>query len=200
MSVRVFGLHLPINSQAMLPALCLTALLLALFYLLPASFTSLHYTREAVIEGQWWRLVSAQWVHHDGPHLWLNIGGLWLWWLLFIERLPSWRHWLLLLPIMLASTAAHMMSPQGAMSYAGFSGCLYGMFAYASARDITLGRHSSWLILLAIIGKNGYDLWVLPATTDIAIYSHLGGMAMALLLATWITASERLTRLTRGAN
>lgn len=194
MSVRVLGLNLPINSQTMLPALCLTALLLALFYLLPSSFGWLYYTAESVAAGQWWRLVTAQWVHHDQPHLWLNVGGLWLWWLLFIERLPNWRHWLLLLPIMLASTLAHQVSPQGFMSYAGFSGCLYGIYAYGSALDIAAGRHSSWLILLAILGKNGYDLWALPADTDIAIYSHLGGMAMALLLAALMTYRSSLRK------
>lgn len=200
MSVRVFGLHLPINSQTMLPALCLTALLLALFYLLPASLNQLHYSPEAIAAGQWWRLISAQWVHHDAPHLWLNVGGLWLWWLLFIERLPNWRYWLLLLPIMLASTAAHMLSPQGMMSYAGFSGCLYGLFAYAAALDLRAGRLSSGAILLAIVAKNGYDLWALPVTTDIAIYSHLGGMAMALVLAALMAYREQRTRLTRRPN
>lgn len=200
MSVRMFGLNLPISSHTMLPALCLTALLLALFYLLPNSFGQLHYTHTAVADGQWWRLITAQWVHHDSPHLWLNVGGLWLWWLLFIERLPNWRHWLLLLPIMLASTSAHMLSPQGFMSYAGFSGCLYGIYAYASALDIRAGRTSSSLILLAIIVKNGYDLYALPADTDIAIYSHLGGMAMALLLAGLMAYSDGRRRLTQRPN
>lgn len=198
MSVRVLGLNLPINSHTMLPALCLTALLLAVFYLWPQSFTQLYYTEATIAAGQWWRLVTAQWVHYDTGHLWLNVGGLWLWWLLFIERLPNWRHWLLLLPIMLASTMAHMLSPQGQMTYAGFSGCLYGLFAYASMLDIAAGRRSSWLILAAIIGKNGYDLVVLPSHADIAIYSHLGGMAMALLLALLMLYRQRTQHL-RGS-
>ncbi len=200
MSVRVFGIHLPINSQTMLPALCLTALLLALFYLLPQSFTSLYYTPASVAEGQWWRLITAQWVHHDAPHLWLNVGGLWLWWLLYIEYLPKGRYWLLLLPIMLASTAAHMLGPQGYMSYAGFSGCLYGIFCYAAIMDIGAGRFSSWAILAAIVLKNGYDLWTLPADTDIAIYSHLGGMAMAALLAAMMIRRGCAARLTPRSN
>ena len=184
----------------MQPAWCLTALLLALFYLLPGSVAPLQYTPESSAAGQWWRLLSAQFVHYDNAHLWLNIAGLWLWWLLFAQYLPRWRDWLLLLPLMVAATSAHMLSPQGVMNYAGFSGCLYGLFGYAALLDIRRGRRSSWLILLVLVGKNGYDLWALPVINDIASYAHLGAIAMALLLVALQPLTSMLRRLTQRPN
>src|SRR4051812_30382419 len=37
---------------------------------------ALRYERVAVLHGQWWRLVTAHWVHGSARHLVLNVAGL----------------------------------------------------------------------------------------------------------------------------
>ncbi|MDX1705280.1 rhombosortase [Pseudidiomarina sp.] len=174
---------LPLNRATLLPAITLSVLMIGLFYLLPGWFGALFYERGQVAQGQWWRLLTAQLVHFDQPHLWLNVLGLWLWWLLFIEYLPRWRSWLWLLPIMLVSSLGHMLGEPDVNIYAGFSGTLYGLFAYGSIRDILGGRYSGWLILVPILGKNIYDLLYLPPTSDIAVPAHLAGITAGAVIA-----------------
>src|SRR5690606_7331879 len=55
---------------------------------------SLRYDRQAILDGEVWRLLSGNLVHLGWSHLWLNAFGLLLVWLLFGPLLPS-SVWLL---------------------------------------------------------------------------------------------------------
>lgn len=175
--------RLPLNRATLVPVVVLSLLMIGLFYIASGWFEVLVFERNQVEQGQWWRLLSAQLVHFDQPHLWLNVLGLWLWWLLFIEYLPHWRTWLWLLPVMLISSLGHLLGEPEITYYAGFSGTLYGLFAYGSTRDILAGRYSGWLILVAILGKNIYDLFYVPVSSEIAVPAHLAGIAAGAVIA-----------------
>jgi rhomboid family GlyGly-CTERM serine protease len=88
----------------------------------------LAYQRDAVSAGQWWRLLSANFLHLGWYHLLLNLLGLWTLLLLCPEPVAV-RGWLLrLLVLALAVTSGiHWLAPQW-HSYVGFSGVLHGLF------------------------------------------------------------------------
>src|SRR4051812_11228217 len=54
---------------------------------------ALRYERGALAAGQWWRLVSAHWVHLGVRHLLLDSAGLVLLWALYARELRAWQ-WL----------------------------------------------------------------------------------------------------------
>lgn len=184
--------RLPLSKATLVPAITVSLLMAGLFYLVPGWFEVLVFERDKVEQGQWWRLLTAQLMHFDEPHLWLNVLGLWLWWLLFIEYLPRWRTWLWLLPVMVISSLGHLLGEPDITYYAGFSGTLYGLFAYGSIRDILAGRYSGWLILVAILGKNIYDLFYPPLASDVAVPAHLAGIAAGAVIAMLLHRGNRL--------
>ncbi|AXQ29440.1 rhombosortase [Solimonas sp. K1W22B-7] len=93
-----------------------------------AARAALEYRREAVAAGQWWRLLSGNFLHFGWYHLGLNLAGLWVLVLLCPEPLPA-RAWLLrLLLLGLGVTVGlYALAPQW-RSYVGFSGVLHGLF------------------------------------------------------------------------
>lgn len=182
---RRWWLNLPFSYATLVPISVVSLLLIALFY--GGHWTSsadlLLYNRDAIADGAWWRLVTGALVHHDQPHLWLNILGLWLWWLLFIEHLPCWRDWSWLVVLLLSSTVAMFWFDSQTTVYAGFSGALYGMYAWGALADTFIRRYSGTAIGIGLLVKCTYDTLYLPSTTDIAFTAHWGGIVAGLSIA-----------------
>lgn len=88
----------------------------------------LRYQREAVLHGQWWRLLTGNLVHLGWGHLAHDLVGLGLIWFLF-GRLLATRVWLVLLLIDGLSVGLGLLlfSPT-VQWYVGISAVLYGIF------------------------------------------------------------------------
>lgn len=67
--------------------LVLMGLTLALYLLLGPAPELLVYQRDAISDGQWWRLITGHWVHCDSQHLMWDLLGLGVLTLLF-EKQP----------------------------------------------------------------------------------------------------------------
>ncbi|HEY9148557.1 MAG TPA: rhombosortase [Gammaproteobacteria bacterium] len=87
----------------------------------------LRYERDALAQGQLWRLFSAHWVHLGWSHLLMNMFGLLLVWALVGEALSLLGWLLLLLFCSLFTTAAMWLLYPELQWYVGFSGVLHGM-------------------------------------------------------------------------
>ena len=87
----------------------------------------LRYERDALAQGQLWRLFSAHWVHLGWSHLLMNMFGLLLVWALVGEALNLLGWLLLLLFCSLFTTAAMWLLYPELQWYVGFSGVLHGM-------------------------------------------------------------------------
>ncbi|MDO8304228.1 rhombosortase, partial [Herminiimonas sp.] len=137
--------------------LCLLAILLAL---LPQSLRVFAYDRQALLDGQFWRLLSAHLVHVNGWHLLFNLAGLLLLCELLWQRLPACHAVGLLLASAVAVSAGLWLSMPELQRYAGLSGVLHGIWA-GSALLLLLrpaaiaGEARIWwaLSLLALAGK-----------------------------------------------
>lgn len=180
----LLGLNIPLQPRAVMPTASVMAVLLAIMLLPDTWQASLKLDRNAVMQGeQLWQLWTGQLVHHDWPHLLLNVLGLLVCWALFIDQQQGWRRWLGMPLIMLSSSLAQIYFDPQVRYYAGFSGTLYGLFAYCALTDTLYRRWIGALILVGVVGKVFYDLVMLPELSGLAFAAHTGGVVAGLLLA-----------------
>ena len=168
------------------------ALVTGLWLAGPEVTAALRYERAAVLDGQWWRLVTGHLVHADAAHLAWNLAGAALvWWLFGAEygRLE----WLV---IVLASAAAIDIAFLGWMPgldwYVGLSGVLHGCMAAGLAAWLARAR-DPLVLLVAILfaAKLVFEHWqgplpftagtlALPVIVEAHSYGAIGGLAAAL--------------------
>jgi rhomboid family GlyGly-CTERM serine protease len=154
----------------------------------------LRYERDAVLSGEYWRLVTGHLVHGSTQHLLLNGAGLGLIAALF-PRDYSLRGWLLigLLSIAFIGVGFVFYEPQ-LQWYVGFSGVLHGALA---AGAIKWWRSESRALALTLtVFFVGKLLWEqlhgalplsgdLPVVVDAHLYGALGGAVAAGIL--WLS-------------
>jgi len=168
--------------QSVLPPIVISALLFCFFYFLSPWHDQLLMRYPHVIDGAWWQLITSQLMHHDTPHLWFNIAGVWIAWLLFPEQLNTPKDWWVVAPILLVSSAVELIGAPTYEVYAGFSGTLYGVFAYAALKDALNKNWIGVVVFIALVGKIIVD-WDQPVTGDaIAVFAHFGGALAAVAL------------------
>jgi len=153
----------------------------------------LRYDRTAILDGQWWRLLSAHLVHLGGPHLAMNLAGLWLVWALVGAALSE-RSWLVLLfaDALITGLGLLIFTPQLGW-YVGLSGVLHGLLVAGTIAEIRAGRRGSWLLLAAVAFKLAWEQLAGPlpgseasaggtVIVDAHLYGALGGLLLSPLL------------------
>src|ERR1700694_3419816 len=107
----------------------------------------LRYERAGLQHGEWWRLLSAHWVHLNARHLLLDSAGLALLWALYARELPP-TVWMLGALAATATIDAGLWWEHPEVQwYAGLSGLLHGAWAAAAtAAGLRQGRWA-WLML-----------------------------------------------------
>ena len=152
---------------------------------------ALCYERQALAQGQLWRLLSAHWVHLNLRHALLNGAGLTLLWILMAREFPP-RRWIgILLGSALAIDAGLWFLRPGVEWYMGASGVLHGALAAGAAALYRRGEGLGAALLLLLVVKliyeqhSGASVFVgdLPLVTDAHLFGALGGLAGALISA-----------------
>ncbi len=119
--------------------LFLLALLTALPVLFPQWQAPWRYDRSAVLNGEYWRLLSANLVHTNLYHWLLNLAGLAMLVGLFDRPLPA-GSWLAAIAICgLGSTLGLLLYPD-ILWYVGLSGALHGFFCFAALLHFRQGQ------------------------------------------------------------
>ncbi len=170
------------------------ALLTGLWLAGPEVTAALRYERGAVLDGEWWRLLTGHLVHADAAHLAWNLAGAALvWWLFGAEYgRAEWA------AILFASAAAIDVAFLGAMPgldwYVGLSGVLHGCMAAGLAAWLARARDPLVLAVAVLFAaKLGWEHWQgplpftagtleLPVIVEAHSYGALGGLAAALVL------------------
>ena len=155
-----------------------------------AASTWLHrlaYERGAVLDGEYWRLATSHLTHLDAKHALMNAVGVGL---VTAVLLEFWR-----LGTVLVSAAAIAAAISGASvlfrfepGYAGFSGVLHGFTAMAA---LALAKRSPWLaaaVASLLVGGVASALagWSRPWMADVAIHTHVFGIAAGVSIAAWL--------------
>jgi len=118
---------------------------------------ALRYRRDAVADGQWWRLVSCHLVHLNGWHALMNLTGFTLVCLFFddllsLRRLALW----FLVSAPLVGIAFYLRDTSLA-GYVGLSGLLHGLFVMCLLLGIR-GQPALHLVVLAlVVGRLVYE-------------------------------------------
>lgn len=148
----------------------------------------LRFDREAIAVGQWWRLLSASFVHLGWYHTMLNILGLIVFALLCPQPQPAivWLRRLLL--ISLGMSLALLVFVPDLHRYVGLSGVLHGLFLLGLVPQVRRRDLVAGACLLYLFGKLIYEMWAgAPLSDEVAIggpvivASHLFGTLAALI-------------------
>ena len=143
--------------------------------------------------GDWWRPVTAMFLHANLLHLVANIAGLWMFGGV-IER--TWGWWRMLAVFMLAGVTANVASAWigGFDVSVGASGGIFGLvaaFGVAAYRlrapvPAAVRRRLLWLTAAMVAA----DFVIGAVESQIDGVAHAGGFAAGLVLAWWLGRSE----------
>ncbi len=163
----------------------------------PALSRWLVFDRAAIIGGQWWRLITGNWVHFSTDHLLadavaVGVAGI------LIERQEGMR-----LSCVYAAAAAGVglavffLAP-GVAEYGGLSGVACGAVAYLALNEIKRSSARRWppvLVLVLLVVKVGWeyatgralfvsthgDMMVLPLAHAAGLVSGFGYWAVSIV-------------------
>lgn len=170
--------------------LCALGLLLAPELAGPAARDALQFDRGLLRQGEWWRVLSAHFVHLDLEHAVLNGLGLVLMWALFARDYPPWRWLAIYLASALAVSAGLWFLDPELEWYVGASGALHGVMAAGTLAHLRRGDFDGWILALFVVGKLAYEQFAgaMPfagspdTVVDAHLYGAIGGGVLALFL------------------
>jgi rhomboid family GlyGly-CTERM serine protease len=185
----------PIRPVSAAPAAWLLGLLAGALVLLwmagEAWRELLRYERAAVLDGQYWRLVTGHLVHGSVQHLLLNGVGLVLVAALFPREFTL-GGWLAVLATSIAAIDLGFVFWEPQLQwYVGLSGVLHGALAAGASAWWRHGSKGLALALAAIlVGKLAWEQWHgalplsgdLPVVVDAHLYGAVGGAVAGGLL------------------
>jgi rhomboid family GlyGly-CTERM serine protease len=170
--------------------ICVLALLALLEMFGGPARQALSFDRAAIGTGQWWRLLSAHFVHLDAQHAAWNGLGVVLMWALFARDYSPWRWAAIYFGAALAVIGGLWFLNPELNWYVGTSGALHGVLTAGTIAHLTRRDPGGWILAAFIVVKLGYEQFAgaLPFTNagdtivDAHLYGAVGGVALALLL------------------
>jgi rhomboid family GlyGly-CTERM serine protease len=145
----------------------------------------LRYERTAVAAGEWWRLLTAHFVHFDLRHLAFNSAGLVLLWALFAWLYPA-RSWLVIAVCALLAVDAGLWLQQPAVQwYLGASGLLHGLWSAGGwerwRREGWAGSPALLALALKLLLEQGRATSLVVGDMPVVLPAHLYGAIGGLL-------------------
>jgi len=151
---------------------------------------ALSYDRTALADGQWWRLLTAHFVHLDLEHAVLNSLGVVLMWALFARDYSPWR-WAAIYSgsAIAVSTGLWFGSPE-VQWYVGASGALHGVMTAGTIAHLRRRDLDGWILAIFIVAKLAREQFAGPlpfagspdTIVDAHLYGAIGGVVLALFL------------------
>lgn len=165
----------PVSLQVWAAPLCLMAILFVLQLLGDSGREWLQYDHVQIAAGQWWRLLTGNFVHLGWWHLFLNEMGLAVLVLLCPQYLSPavWIRRLLLLSISL-SLGLYFFVPQ-LSTYVGMSGVIHGLFVLGLVPQVLKKDLIAFGCLLYLLGKLGWEMYT---GTPVSDAREIGGMVV----------------------
>ena len=145
------------------------------------------FNRQLITDGQYWRLLTGNFLHTNGWHLLMNIAGL----LMLTQLFGQYFSAMAILAFSLVNCVAvgvllYFFTPDIAY-YVGLSGFLHGLFVVGCLAEISRGIKFSYLMLGAVFAKIIHEqVMGSPAQVseligaNVAVDAHLYGALTAL--------------------
>ena len=179
----------------------ITAVCLAMAVFGEAGRETFMYNRLSVADGEYWRLVTAHFVHLGPTHLVLNLAGLLLVWLL-VGRYFTTAEWFVVLLITVAATsAAFWFLDRQLLWYVGLSGVLHGLLLAGTLRGFRELPTESAIIAAILVAKLAYEQVSGPmpgsesvSGGDVVVNAHLYGAIGGVIAAATLWRSAAAER------
>jgi rhomboid family GlyGly-CTERM serine protease len=158
---------------------------------------ALSYQRDAIAAGEWWRVLTAHFVHLDAGHALLNSLGLVLMWALFARDYSPWR-WLAIYSAAALTISAGLWILDPRIEwYVGASGALHGVMTAGTLAHLRRRDLDGWILAVFIVAKLSYEQVVgsmpFAGNANTLVDAHLYGAIGGLLLASFLQ-SRRASR------
>jgi rhomboid family GlyGly-CTERM serine protease len=151
---------------------------------------ALSFDRAALAAGEWWRALTAHFVHLDAAHAALNGMGVVLMWALFARDYSPLR-WLAiyLFSSLCISLGLWLWDPH-VTNYVGASGALHGVMTAGTLAHLRRGDLDGWILAVFIVVKLAYEqlAGALPFSSsgntivDAHLFGAVGGVGLAIFL------------------
>ncbi|RUO35245.1 rhombosortase [Aliidiomarina sanyensis] len=193
-------LALPLERRYVLGPIGVSALLFLIYVVPDAWRFQLTFERDLIEAGEYWRILTGQLVHLDISHLVLNILGVWVMFLLFAEHAPRWHYVAVVTLLALFSNLGMLWFAPEIDRYVGFSGVLYGLFAWGALLDVYKKVRFGWILLIGVLLKVTWEYIAGPvalgaaSTANLATAAHFFGMVGGLFVAGWQVSRSRIRR------
>lgn len=155
---------------------------------LPSLQERMQWDHNAIMMGQWWRIMTGNLTHTNLYHLSMNVLGLWIISFIFRDHIKA-RQFLLVF-IGLCFSVGGLLLLTSMQIYVGLSGVLHGLFAFYALVEYRLGRKSNALLLIGLTAKILWEQWFGSATgsealigTKVAIDAHIFGAISGAVIA-----------------
>ncbi len=191
------------------PALMVTGLAALAWAFEDAGRAALAFDREALSNGEFWRLLTGHLVHLGDSHTVFNILGMLLGWLLF-GPYYSFREWVLITAVSVAAVDVGLwwLNPELEW-YVGLSGVLHGWLVAGTVAALLERRPDGTLLAALVVGKLAFEQWQGPVpgssqaaggavVYDAHLYGAVGGLAAALFLTRFGGRSRLYSAASRG--
>ncbi|MBM0255712.1 rhomboid family intramembrane serine protease [Micromonospora sp. 4G55] len=142
-----------------------------------------------VADGQWYRLVTAMFLHYGVLHLLLNMWALWVLGRDLEALLGRVRFLALYLVAGLGGNVAAYLFTEPNRSTAGASTAIFGLFAAVFVIMRRLGRDTSAIVPILVI--NLVFTFTVPS---ISVPGHLGGLVVGALMGLVLAYAPRVRR------
>jgi rhomboid family GlyGly-CTERM serine protease len=150
----------------------------------------LSFDRTGLVAGEWWRLLTAHFVHLDLEHAVLNGLGVVLMWALFARDYSPWRWAAIYCGSAMAVSAGLWFANPGLQWYVGASGALHGVMTAGTIAHLRRRDLDGWILAVFIVVKLGFEQYsgALPfagsndTVVDAHLYGAIGGVVLGLLL------------------
>ncbi|MAD14889.1 MAG: rhombosortase [Alteromonadaceae bacterium] len=160
-----------------------------LFIAEPSSSMWLAFDRESISQGQWWRVLTGNFLHTNFNHLLLNLAAVVLLWSLHGQYYRT-AHYLLMLGVFSFGVSAGIYYFEPEMQwYVGLSGILHGVFVWGAYQDIKYDVTSGWILMVGVWAKIANEQIAGPSGSiaelidaSVAIDAHLFGAFCGLLV------------------
>lgn len=157
------------------------------------------YDRDLVNAGEYWRWLSAHFVHLGWTHYWMNMGALGLLWLMFAPRYRSWE-WLFIFVIssILQSLVLHWNN-LSLYYYVGLSGTLHAVIGAGLWREWRFDRTFTMMVAVLMGVKLLYEQFVGPmpgseesAGGNVIVDAHFYGAIAGIICAAALSGIRAL--------
>ena len=174
-------IDLPLSKKFILPPLLL--ILLSFSFEILSLNPLLEFDRSLIIQGEFWRVFTGQFVHSNWYHLLLNCGGIVLIWALHAEHTSPKRYaFNILFLALFCGLGLFFFYPQTHI-YTGLSGLLHGVIVFGAIKDISVGMKSGYMLFIGVWLKILWEQYSGPSAevgalidARVAIEAHLIGV------------------------